>query len=139
MTKPLDSYCNATFPLDIDLGDNRHARLLATDGQRVVGVIWYGAEFYIKDHGAYIWNGDGKWASDPTAGLIMHLPPPPGLVDAVCARYEAEIAEYQARLDANPDAPEAWRKSDEAVIAKLRRMIAHIRPEPKPLDQPLSG
>lgn len=137
MTELLDNYCNATFPLDVDLGGTRHARLLATDGESVVGVTWYGDSFHMGSHCAYIWNGDGKWGSDPSAGHLMHLPPPPALVDAQCAKYEAEIAEYQARLDANPNAPEAWRKADEVVIGRLQRMIEQLRPQP--IDQPASG
>ena len=139
MTELLDDYTKATFPLDIDLGDMHHARLLATDGVSVVGVFWYGDDFRIEAHAHHAWRGDGRWLADPNADAIMHLPPPPALVSARIAEYEAEIASCQARLDANLDAPEAWRKADEVCIGKLQRMIAALRPEPKPLDLPPSA
>lgn len=140
MTELLDNYCNATFPLDVFFADGRHqAHLFCASSHRVYGVSFYpGTDGEPSWSQALDWAGDGSFGAEGRGHFpSMDLAVPPALVDAQCAKYEAEIAEYQARLDANPDAPEAWRKNDEAVIGNLQRMIARLRPET--LDQPTPG
>lgn len=134
MTNPelLDDYTKATFPYEVKWDDDGGlVRLYAAFGDRVVGASYWvterNGERVESLRQALDWNGQGKFGTPDVSYPSMDLPPPPAKVGEHIARIELEIAEAEARLAANPDAPEAWRSVDERTVSKLRTSIDRLR------------
>jgi hypothetical protein len=127
----LDDYTKATFPFETTFGDDHQkVRLYAAFGERVVG-----ASYYTYEHDGEVteslgqvldWNGQGKFGSPGTSYPSMDLAPPPAKMAERVAELQQIVAEVQARLDSNPDAPTEWRSVDEKRITDLERVIARL-------------
>ena len=120
-----DDYTKATFPLEIVWHENGKVRLLAAFANGVVGVSYHrdsdGTEYLSQ---ALNWDDQGRFAGGKYPD--MDLPPPPGKANVVANEWQREADAIQTRLDANPDAPEAWRAPDEQRLAALLRKIGEF-------------
>lgn len=114
-----EDYTKVSFPFDTLCGGDTRARLLATDGHKVVGVLLYGEgerEYFGQ---ALEWNPDGRFGSNGESYPTMDLPPPPARAASMAEEIDAKLAVIQQRLAANPDAPEEWRGRDEREVTML--------------------
>jgi len=141
----LDDYTKASFPYETTFGDDHQkVRLYAAFGDRVVGVSYYTYERdgeVSESLGQVLdWSGQGKFGSSTDSYPQMDLAPPPAKVAERVADLQKIVAEIQARLDSNPDAPTEWRNLDERRVAGLGRVIARLTGsaatvEPSALEQ----
>lgn len=126
----LDDYTKASFPYETTFSCGQKVRLYAAFGDRVVGASYRTYELdgetveYLSQ--ALDWDGQGRFGRPGTSYPSMDLAPPPAKMADSIARFEAEIAEAQARLDANPDAPEVWRSADERIVRQLSDKIESL-------------
>lgn len=139
-TELLDDYTEATFPYEVKWdGSGGKVRLYAAFGNRVVGVSYYTYEHdgeTVESLGQVLnWDGQGKFGPDGTSYPTMDLPPPPAKLAETVAQWQAVIAETQARLDANPHAPDEWRNADERRVKSLRDKIAELTGERAVIEQ----
>lgn len=129
MTELLDDYRKATFPLEVNWGYYGSVRLLAGFENGVVGVTFYQS---VEDDGKVIetlsqaltWDGQGIYADGQYPE--MNLPPPPAHTQKRALELQDEIRVIQDRLDANPEAPPAWRIPDENRVKCLEKQIAKL-------------
>lgn len=119
------------FPLSVETAHGNKAILLGVIGKFVVGAFWHGDEpekawsvqpLHWSGHGGY---SDHERGRNPT----LDLPPPPAEVGKEIERLQLEQGEIQQRLDAHPDAPSAWRATDEAKLRHIADLLANLLPE----------
>jgi hypothetical protein len=126
----LDDYTKATFPCEVTFGNGQKVRLYAAFGDRVVGVSYYSWERdgeVIETLGQVLdWDSQGRFGQSGASYPEMDLVPPPAKLAEGIARFEAEIAKAQARLDANPNAPEAWRSVDQRLVREMHDRIENL-------------
>ena len=126
-SEPLNNYCDATFPLDLQWGEstNSRVRLLGAVSGKVIGYSYFlqsdGTRSFSQ---ALHWDGDGRYADG--AYPQMDLVPPYGMVAARIAEMEADRDAIIADLRANRDAPKRWRNADEARVETLNKYIAQL-------------
>lgn len=128
MTKLLDDYRNAAFPLEINWQEYGAVRLLAGFDNGVVGVSFFSREEDGKVietfSQALTWDGQGIFGDGQYPE--MNLPPPPATRHKRALELQDEIRAIQERLDANPDAPAAWREPDKNRIERIERQISKL-------------
>lgn len=123
MTELSTSYLDGPFPMDVPMNNGGKARLLATFGDKVVAVIFWGEPENPWSIDARVFDAEGIYAAEhPSLNLI----PPPGLRAAKTAVLRAEIREAELRISSNPDAPATWIENDKRTIARLLRLIDDI-------------
>lgn len=126
----LESWADAPFPVQIIRGMSKVVLLAAVgEPRQVVGYIYHGntpEDSWTCQ--AVAWNADGGFGDCRGTHPSMDLPPPPAQTGAEVLRLREEVAEMQARLDAYPDAPDAWRKRDENAVQRLTRRIEALQP-----------
>jgi hypothetical protein len=124
----IEDYRRATFPMDLTSPSGRSIRLLGVIGDRIIGAVWHGESIETAwSVQALTWNGNGQY-SDDGHYPEMDLPPPPSQRIAAIAALRQDIAIRQARLDANPDAPDEWRNTDMHQIRLAEAKIAALNP-----------
>lgn len=114
-----EDYTKVQFPYDTLCGGDTRARLLATDGNIVVGVLIYGSGEHEHFGQALAWNADGSFGSQGESYPKMDLPPPPARAQEMVAKIDVDMAAAQSRLSEFPDAPAEWRSRDENAIIAL--------------------
>lgn len=120
----LADWTQAPFPVHVDRGGGGSAILLCAVGVRVVGFTYWCDRPEDCDPLALSWHLDGGHGgprSYPSSNL--DLPPPPAVRAQEADRLRAAIAEIQQRLDAHPDAPEAWRAQDLNKSTQLQAQL----------------
>lgn len=124
----IKTYKDVTFPFDTEIsGGTAKVRLLACVSNdystKLVGYTYYG-DPETDCSQALEWDENGIFGGG--AHPSMNLAPPPGAVEGLLAAMNAEIAEIRQRLDANPNAPEAWRSADERRLRSLEGAVANL-------------